>query len=60
MKKILPVGGHVEVLRPNDLWVPAEVIDLLSAQFTADVDGRILYYFYADKDVTWRQLSEDA
>jgi hypothetical protein len=60
MGKILPVGGHVEVLKSEhpETWVPAEVIDLLAAQFTAEVDGHTRFFLYADRNVTWRQLRE--
>lgn len=64
MPKSLAVGGHVEILPPfsdpdKDEWVPAEVIDLLSSQFTADVDGHTHFFLYTDKGVTWRQLTEE-
>ncbi len=61
MAKRLPVGGHVEVLLPfasPDEWQPGEVIDLLDAQFTAEVDGATHFFLYVDRDVTWRQLRE--
>ena len=61
MAKSLAVGGHVEVLLPfalPDEWQPAEVIDLLADQFTADVDGHTHFFLYRDKGTTWRQLQE--
>lgn len=30
-----------------------EVVDALALQFTALVDGRIRFYFYKDKNLTW-------
>jgi hypothetical protein len=62
MAKQLPVGGHVEVLLPfalPDEWQPAEVIDLLDAQFTAEVDGHTHFFLYADRGTTWRQLTQE-
>jgi hypothetical protein len=61
MAKQLEVGGDIEVLPPfstEDEWVPATIIDLLATQFTCNVEGNTRFYFYADKDVTWRQLRE--
>ena len=69
MAKQLPVGGHVEVLPlvydRGTTWVPAEVIDLLDTQFTAEVEGHGVQFFsYEDKYNkatqigTWRQLEE--
>ena len=31
-----------------------EVLDTLNAQFTVDHDGHVLYLFYSDEEVTWR------
>lgn len=61
--KRLPIGGHVEVLPPfagnDDPWLTAEVIDLLDTQFTAEVEGHgVLFFFYTDRGATWRQISE--
>lgn len=61
--KRLSIGGHVEVLPPfagnDDPWLIAEVIDLLDTQFTAEVEGRgVLFFFYTDKGATWRQIPE--
>lgn len=62
MTKSLAVGGHVEVLLPfslEDEWKPAEIIDLLADQFTADVEGHTHFFLYRDKGTTWRQLQEE-
>lgn len=41
----------------NFHWIDCRVVDPLSIQFTAeDVEGNILYRFYADEDDTWRKV----
>lgn len=41
----------------NFHWIDCRVVDALSVQFTAeDVEGNILYRFYADEGDTWRAV----
>jgi len=41
---------RVKLLDTNEV---VEVVDLLSTQFTVDVNNRILFLFYIDRGDTW-------
>lgn len=43
---------HVRDLDSDEV---GPVIDLLSAQFTAEIGGRVRFYFWTDRGVTWKE-----
>lgn len=53
-------GDKVEVLvgYEDETWYPAVVKHCLGSQFTCKHKKRERFYFYADKDTTWRKISE--
>jgi hypothetical protein len=36
-----------------------EVLDHLSVQFTAEIEGQVRFYFYNDKGLTYEPIMED-
>ena len=36
------------------------VLDRLSVQFTAEFDGKVRFFFYNDKGLTYEPITEDA
>jgi hypothetical protein len=40
-------------IRDTSTHEVGEVLDLLSEQFTADMNGKVRFYFWRDRNVTW-------
>jgi hypothetical protein len=59
-----PVGTHVQIsvdpfgVSPDFISEEYPVIDLLSSQFTIEADGRIVYLFYSEEGMVWRNSEE--
>ena len=58
MQKHRPTKGQKIEVQPiiheSDEWHQAKVTVLLDTQFIADVGGTETFFFYTDKDCTWR------
>jgi hypothetical protein len=48
--------SRIEVLI-GSTWEKATVLDILSTQFVAELEGgKVVFKFYADKGTEWREL----
>lgn len=52
----IETGTAIEVVFGDETWIEAIVLEPLSAQFTADVEGYVRFFFYSDEGVTWRAV----
>lgn len=65
-KDLLNEGDYVMInmrdefsAKPVNNWVEAQVVDLMSRQFTAElVSGRIIYRMYDSEGTQWRKKDE--
>jgi hypothetical protein len=62
-KTPVKAGDKVELLALDDdgtsrRYSEAKVVDALATQFTCRFNKRVHFYFYEDKGVTWRKISD--
>lgn len=52
-------SGKVSKVQDVETGVKGTVADMLSTQFTVVTEGgKVRFYFYNDKDVTWTEVKE--
>ena len=54
----LKKGQEVELLSLDEVYAQAKVFDALATQFTIKVKGKVRFFFYEDKGITWQKTSE--
>ena len=48
---------QVYLMVDGDIYETARVCDALATQFTVLKKGRVRYFFYADKGLTWKPVA---
>jgi len=46
-------GQKVQLITDGKVWRQCKVVDVLSTQFTVQVNHSIRFFFYADEGLTW-------
>lgn len=49
-------GDTVALIADDKEWFRGKVVDTLASQYTIRVNGMIRFFFYEDKNVTWRKI----
>lgn len=57
--RLMLASGRVTKVQDVETGVKGTVADMLSTQFTVVTEGgKVRFYFYNDKDVTWTEVKE--
>ena len=47
-------GTKVQLIADDKIWRECAIVDVLSTQFTVQVNHSIRFFFYVDEGMTWR------
>jgi len=51
-------GDKVDLMVDSKIYATVKVVDTLATQFTIKVKGKVRFFFYEDRGVTWQTVND--